>query len=99
MAAVTRGIDDRILRSCRNTALQNRFKSTEIIVILLKAQVINEQDKFQRVFAELVKQTRKQMQLILRQLDQAQSLTGKFVSDRLDRCGFAGAGISVQQDI
>ena len=49
--------------------------------------------------AEHIQQFRQQMQLILGQLDQAQSLRSKCIGNCLNSGGLTGSGIAVEQDI
>ena len=82
-----------------DATLQNRFQRGKVIVVGRKAQIVDKQDEFQRIFRQFVHQGGNLVQLVFLHFDQAQAVRGELVGNGLDRAGFSGARIAVQQNV
>ena len=99
VAAVGSRIDGDVLRPSADAALKDGFQGGKVVVVGGEAQIVNEQDELERICRQLVHQVRDLIELILLDLHQTQAVGGKLVRNGLDRAGFAGAGVAVEQDI
>ena len=88
-----------MFRARRPRCLKDGFQGGKVVVIGGEAQVIDEEDEPEGVGRQLIHQVGNLVELVLLDLHQPQAVGGVLIGNGLDRAGFAGAGIAVEQNI
>ena len=99
MAAVGGRIHRSVMAAAAHAALQNRFQRGEIVVVGRKAQIVDEQDEFERVVRQRLHHRGDLIKLVLFHLHQPQAVGGVLVGDGLDGAGLAGSRVAVKQHV
>ena len=99
VAAVGGGVHRNVPGPAAHAALKDGFQGGKVIVVGGEAQVIDEEDELERVGRQLIHQVGDLVELVLLDLHQPQAVGGILIGNGLDRAGFAGAGIAVEQNI
>ena len=99
MAAVRRGVDERVRRPCRQAALEHGLERRVRVVLAREREVVDKEDEAHRQRRNLIDEAREVHERLLRHLDHAQAARVVLVQDRLHRGGFAGAAVAVEQAV
>ncbi len=99
MTPVACRIHDHIAVGCHAASFENIFERDKIIIAGREAEIVDKNDKFERIVAERFDQRRQHADLRLLDLDQTQAVFPVFIHDRFDGRAFSGPRISVQQRI
>ena len=99
VAAVGGRIDRNVSGPAAHAAFEDGLEGCEVVVVGGKAQVVDEEDELERVRRQLVHQVGDLIELVLLDFHQAQAVGCELVGDGLDRARFAGARVTVQQDV
>ena len=99
VAAVGGGVHRDVAGTAAHAALQNGLEGGKVVVVGGKAQVVDEQDEFERVRGQFVHQIRDLVELVLLHFHQPQAFRCKLIGNGFHRTGLAGACIAVQQHI
>ena len=99
MAAVGCGVHRNVPGPAAHAALKDGFQGGKVVVVGGKAQVIDEEDELEGIGCQLIHQVGDLVELVLLDLHQPQAVGGVLIGNGLDRAGFAGACIAVEQNI
>ena len=99
VAAVGGGVHRNVPGPAAHAALKDGFQGGKVVVVGGEAQVIDEEDELEGVGRQLIHQVGDLVELVLLDLHQPQAVGGILIGNGLDRAGFAGACIAVEQNI
>ena len=99
VAAVGGGIDDHVGRPLLQTALQNGLHGGIGLVVLVKGQIVDEQDKFLTLVPQGAHQLGQAGEILLLDLDEAQVLHAGEIEHGFHRGRLARAPVAEEEDV
>ena len=99
MPTIAGGINEYIFATGSNAAFQYGFQCREVIIIAGKTQVINEDNKFQRIAGKFIQDVRKFIKLVFLYFQKSQALFSQGIGNGFYCGAFACACVAVKQYI